>query len=326
MAIKVSVFIPTYNSAAFIADTLDSILFQTYKDIEVLCVDDGSADNTVELIQQYASKDNRVRLFQKENEGSVPFSWNFVFPYIKGDFTIYLSHDDIFAPNMIEKLVQNASADDDIDCVIPSLVFFERDIDHPEPRYAEQNKKGELGNHPTVTGEQAFAEMLDYSIPGFALWRTSLIKELGMPTTSFNSDECMQRLWAKKCRKVAFSDARFGYRQSSNSIVKGMKPYHLFSLDTNLRLFKEMKSCDAVPVEKKRKQQYQYYEALFYLTRQYRKMKKQISSEQCQQLESLIAESYKAYSNNLKVPLNAKGLAMRVTTIHRTLFDIFVTL
>ena len=90
-----------------------------------------------------------------------------------------------------------------------------------------------------ITGRNAFNLMLNYDIPGFALWKTSLIRELGMPTESFNSDECMQRLWVLQCKKVAFCpDAKFYYRMSGNSIGKGLRPYHFGSLLTQRKLFK----------------------------------------------------------------------------------------
>jgi len=81
--------------------------------------------------------------------------------------------------------------------------------------------------------------MLNYDIPGFALWRTSLIRKVGMPTDAWNADEGMQRIWALHCQKVTFStDAKFYYRITPGSITKGLKPYHITGLKTQERLIK----------------------------------------------------------------------------------------
>jgi len=92
----------------------------------------------------------------------------------------------------------------------------------------------------TLTRKQAFARMLNYDIPGFALWRTALIKKIGMPTEAWNSDEGMQRIWALNCKNgVALCpEAKFYYFLTNASITKGLKPYHKTGLLTQKRLLK----------------------------------------------------------------------------------------
>lgn len=322
----VSIFIPTYNSSELISETLDSLLSQTYKDIEILCVDDESRDNTIEILRTYALKDNRIQIFQKKNQGAVPYSWNYIYPHLHGSFTLYMSHDDLLLNDTIQKMMKVVRTDTEIDCVIPSLVFFEKDINHPEHQYVEKNKANDMSNHLTVNGKQAFNEMLDYSIPGFALWRTSLIREIGMPTESFNSDEAMQRIWALNCRKVAFSDAQFGYRQSSESIVKGLKPYHFFSLATNLRLFKAMMSTDGLDPTRQADIQYMFYQTLFYLQTCYNKRENLFSLEQQKQLNEYFSKSYLLLSNGLRCPKDAKGLVMKLSALNKTTYNMLTSL
>ena len=66
---KISVIIPVYNGIDYIKECLDSIVNQTLKDIEVICVNDGSTDNSLSILQGYASKDDRIKIINKENEG-----------------------------------------------------------------------------------------------------------------------------------------------------------------------------------------------------------------------------------------------------------------
>ena len=320
----VSVFIPTYNSSRHIGSTIESLLSQTFRDIEILCVDDGSTDQTVEVLQEYSRKDGRVKFFCKKNQGSVPFSWNYIFPYLNGEYTLYMSHDDLLEPDTIELLVYEGGSCEEIDCVIPQVVFFSEDLNNPESEYAQMNKNYCNLRHGVISGVEAFNLMLDYTIPGFALWKTSLIKKIGMPTASFNSDEFAQRLWVKNCRKVAFSNAKFGYRQTPHSIVRGFKPSHIFSLDTNLKLFNEALSCDNVSECRLRELQLKYYQALLYLNSKYRKVKDAFSEEDRKRIDAVIVASYDAYRENLHVPLSVKGVIIKLSAIYRVIFNIMV--
>ena len=70
---KVSIFIPVYNGEKYIGKTLDSILSQSYTNFEILCVDDSSVDNSWDVLLDYQKKDDRVKIYRKENEGNVPY-------------------------------------------------------------------------------------------------------------------------------------------------------------------------------------------------------------------------------------------------------------
>lgn len=317
----VSVFIPTYNSSKLIERTIDSLLSQTFRDIEILCVDDGSTDQTVNILQEYSRKDNRVKIFCKQNQGSVPFSWDYIFPYLKGKYTLYMSHDDLLDSDSIELLVREGYKDEEIDCVIPQVVFFGDEMNKPEEEYTQMNKNYCNLQYGVISGGEAFNLMLDYTIPGFALWKTSLIKRIGMLTESFNSDEFAQRLWVKSCRKVAFSNARFGYRQTPHSIVRGFKPYHIFSLDTNLRLFNEALFCDNVPEHRLQELQLKYYQTLLYLNSKYRKVKDSFCTADRIKIDSIITASYYAYRKDLRVPFSVKGFIIKLSAISRMIFN-----
>ena len=66
---KVSIIVPVYNTEKYLAQCLDSIINQSLKDIEILCVDDGSTDSSPEILKEYAKKDSRIRIIQKPNAG-----------------------------------------------------------------------------------------------------------------------------------------------------------------------------------------------------------------------------------------------------------------
>lgn len=101
----VSVILPAYNAEAFIGDTLDSIINQTYINIEVLVVDDGSQDRTAEIVQSIAQKDSRVTLLWQSNAG-VAAARNLAIQKSTGDYIAPIDADDIWYPQKLEKQMQ----------------------------------------------------------------------------------------------------------------------------------------------------------------------------------------------------------------------------
>lgn len=323
---RISIFIPTFNSSRLIRQTLDSILSQEFTDFEVLCVDDGSTDTTPDILYEYHRKDSRIKVFRKENQGSVPFSWNFIFPHLKGDFTLYMSHDDIIGDHGLSLLARDIMRDSTIDCIIPQVVFFENNLSYSESKYDKINQRYANFVGREMSGCDAFFLMIDYTIPGFGLWRTNLIKKFGVPTTSFNSDEYAQRLWAKHCRKIYFSKAKFGYRQTPLSIVRGLKPNHIYSLDTNLRLFQEILDTKSISHPKISQVQYRFFQALVYLTVYFHRNREQYSIREQESIRNIIHASYINYSQSLSTPSSFKGLLYHILSLHHSIFNIGVKL
>ncbi|WP_428050733.1 glycosyltransferase family 2 protein [Candidatus Avelusimicrobium caledoniensis] len=100
----ISVVVPIYNMAAYLPRCVDSILAQTYKNLEIILVDDGSTDNCLEICQQYAQKDNRIKVIHQENKG-VSAARNAGLDNMHGDFVAFVDPDDWLAENAYEILI-----------------------------------------------------------------------------------------------------------------------------------------------------------------------------------------------------------------------------
>ncbi|MBP3421797.1 MAG: glycosyltransferase family 2 protein [Lachnospiraceae bacterium] len=106
---KVSIVIPVYNTAEFLPQCLNSLIEQTYHDIEIICVNDGSTDCSLEILNDFAKKDKRVKVYTKENEGKGAASArNLGMENATGMYIQFLDSDDFFEEEMIECLVQKA--------------------------------------------------------------------------------------------------------------------------------------------------------------------------------------------------------------------------
>lgn len=111
----VTVFITAYNSEKYISQTIESIINQTYPNIEILIVDDGSTDNTTEIVQSF--KDKRIRLLKNEKNMGIPFSRNIGLAKAKGDFIAIIDADDIAYRKRLEKQIIYLNKNPDIDVV-----------------------------------------------------------------------------------------------------------------------------------------------------------------------------------------------------------------
>jgi glycosyltransferase involved in cell wall biosynthesis len=101
---SVSVIIPVFNGQNYLEKALTSCLNQSYKNIEIVVVDDGSEDGTYEIVKNFIAKDDRVKYFRKEN-GGVASALNFGLEKISGDYFTWLSHDDTYHPKKIEEQI-----------------------------------------------------------------------------------------------------------------------------------------------------------------------------------------------------------------------------
>lgn len=123
----VSVIIPAYNAQDFIGATLQSVLMQTYKMIEVLVVDDGSTDRTVEIVQEFAKDDRRIILLRQQNAG-VAAARNLAIQAAKGEFIAPVDADDIWYPQKLEKQVQvMLQSDESVALVYAWSVYINED-------------------------------------------------------------------------------------------------------------------------------------------------------------------------------------------------------
>ena len=103
----ISVLVPCYNVEKYLRECIDSIRSQTYKNLEIICINDGSTDSTAEILRQYADIDRRIRVITKENSG-YGHSMNIGLSKATGEYLGIVESDDFIEPHMFETLIENA--------------------------------------------------------------------------------------------------------------------------------------------------------------------------------------------------------------------------
>lgn len=233
----VTIFVPVYNGQKYLEETLKSIMNQSYSNLEILLVDDSSNDCSLQILSEFAEKDSRFKIFLKENGGMVPKSFNYIIPHIKGDFFFYSSQDDLFSPDLIENMVRK-QIEEQADTVLPDMEFYFEN-GHEKKRIVGLNSDRNI----ILTGRQALIESLDWSIHGFALFRTSLIREEYFPEDAFDSDEFVTRKMFLKSNKIVFCEGIFYYRQDNiNAVTKTFSKKNFYTLNSLRRTYELLKN------------------------------------------------------------------------------------
>lgn len=146
---RVSIIVPMYNIGAFACSCVSSLLAQTYANIEIIIVDDGSTDNTIQLIERVVQDDSRVKIFHKDN-GGLSSARNFGVERCVGDYITFVDGDDVLDSRMIELLVK---------------IALEKEVALVTCRYKKISSSvdfrcGELGSVELVSGDRLLEKML----------------------------------------------------------------------------------------------------------------------------------------------------------------------
>lgn len=101
----VSVIMPAYNAEKTISESVESVIFQTYKDWELIVIDDGSTDNTVAVLSQFAKSDSRIHFYQNKKNCGVSYTRNRAVELAKGEWIAFIDSDDLWDKEKLEKQI-----------------------------------------------------------------------------------------------------------------------------------------------------------------------------------------------------------------------------
>lgn len=158
----VSVIIPVYNAERFLAACLDDIFAQTCKDIEVICVNDGSTDNSTSILDDYACRDERLRIITQRNQG-VSGARNTGLARASGEYVLFFDADDTCEPTMLEEAYDRATSDDaDI------VIYRFRYAQEGQTRAVDSSgslRTDLLPDHAPFTGSEVAGTIFDLTTP-----------------------------------------------------------------------------------------------------------------------------------------------------------------
>lgn len=177
---KVSVIIPVYNTSQYLHDAIESVSHQTLQEIEIICVDDGSTDNSLAILQQMASDDQRIIVIHQENQGQ-SVARNTAMKYANGKYVYFMDSDDIIVPNTLSRCYEyceNLTLDF---CFFDGNTLVEYGAHNLSWDYHRTTKYSE---YIVYKGVQLFEQMLDThthrAVPWLWLIRKEYIDKIGI--------------------------------------------------------------------------------------------------------------------------------------------------
>lgn len=211
----VSVVIPIYNVAQYLSQCVDSVLSQSYQDLEIILVDDGSTDECPKICDDYQQKDARIRVIHKEN-GGLSDARNAGMKKATGEWTLFVDSDDWIDQEAIAKLYQFA-IENRCDIVQGNVYYVYAD----HLLYRQASRKEQKNN--VLSCQEAMRELLiNDRVKNFAwgkLYKTDIIKDLDFPVGKYFEDCFWQHLAIDRAQRYGIVDEPlFYYRQRKDSI------------------------------------------------------------------------------------------------------------
>ena len=122
--INISVVIPIFNTAPYLKECLDSVLNQTFTDFEVICVNDGSNDSSLEILKKYQQKDNRIKIINQENKGAGA-ARNVGIDHSRGEYILFLDSDDYLDKDTLNDCYEIAHSKS-LDILLFKIINFDK--------------------------------------------------------------------------------------------------------------------------------------------------------------------------------------------------------
>lgn len=212
--IKISVIIPVYNVEQYLRECLDSIVNQTLKDIEIICVNDGSTDNSLAILEEYANKDGRIKIINKEN-GGPSAARNCAIALAQGEYIGFVDSDDWIDLDFYEKLYNTAKKyNADIACADLLRISTNKEV------YFLKHNKVQVTSK--VFKKYRLCGVPDNNYIMNRIYKTERLKESGI---LFEENILFEDiLWSHKVlyylkKLVTVPDTKYNYRDNPVSIV-----------------------------------------------------------------------------------------------------------
>ncbi|WP_342985836.1 glycosyltransferase family 2 protein [Clostridium saudiense] len=228
----ISIIIPIYNMEKYLDKCINSVINQTYKNIEILLINDGSTDSSIEICNRYKLRDKRIKVINTDNRG-VAEARNIGIELAKGDFIGFVDSDDYIELNMFEKLFDLVNKNQ---CDMAICGYFIEDERNRIIKVGDP--KNEVNIFNTEEAMKALINNGNYtSFPVDKLYRKSLFNDIKYPKGKIYEDADTTYKLIHKCKRVIYDpEPLYHYVQRSNSISHSFRPEMMYRLEIDKNL------------------------------------------------------------------------------------------
>lgn len=220
---EVTFIMPVYNAVAFLEDSINSLFNQSNKNWRLICVDDGSTDNSKELLEVFASRDSRITVLSKSN-GGAGAARAFAIQYVKTEYLAILDADDTVSPDYVETFIDNC--EDTLDIYIPNV------------KCVDEKNNVELLNHfdrndlragmKIMNKQLAFEWGIEWKLVSWNILKTEFAKRNYLlqyvDYSRYNSDEYISRYLCYKANGIKLLPCIYYYKSVPTSTTRKLSP------------------------------------------------------------------------------------------------------
>jgi len=232
---RVTVLVAAYNAEKYLEACLDSLVNQTLKDIQIVCIDDASTDSTPQILNRYASQDSRIKILQRKENAGQAVARNMGIQVADGDYITMLDADDYLSADALEKAVSIFDSDPETGSVLLRLVYLNGRDETPYPMRSDKTEWG---------GEEAFRLSLDWSIHGLYISKAELFKRFPYDTSCrLYSDDNTTRMHYLHSRIVKQCDGVYYYRQHGESMTNRVSARRIDLIEANTSMAHQLREA-----------------------------------------------------------------------------------
>lgn len=207
-----SVIVPVYNSEKYLEKCLESVLRSAYTNLEIICINDGSTDSSLEILKKYELLDNRIIVINKKNEGPQKAREK-GYEICKGEYITNIDSDDWIEKDTFT-LAINMLEENRVDIALYDTYFWYH------PNIEGQKKINKVSNGSIISGEEAFILSLDWSIGGLGIFKRDILLKSINVKELYNGDEVITRKLFLNSRQVGCCNGKYYYRQNNLSLTR----------------------------------------------------------------------------------------------------------
>lgn len=316
--LDIAIIVPIYNASKYLRECLDSICAQTYKDWKCVLVNDGSTDNSQEIIDEYCAKDSRFSCLKKQNEKSASKARRYGLLHTDADWIMYVDADDAIDADLLEKLVVR-QVETEADCVTGYRIGCADGVKGEIWRIPHKN----FDMSQVLTGRECCLMTIGgWNMGGTGITRRSILIATA-PGPYMNSDEFEVREQYLLIDKRAFVESNYYFRHNIGTSDRiSVRMFDRTLVDMQLEQF----VYDNFP-ERKDKILALAWQRLFnliYLTADFNIHIKEFTPEEQEKAQSILLTSYNAI--NRKTSRKAAPLQSLMLTHSFKLFNVLATI
>lgn len=217
---KISIIVPVYNTEKYLVQCFESLINQTFSDIEIICVNDGSDDNSLKILEEYAQKDERIKIFSQKNQGA-GVARNFGMAKAKAEYIMFCDSDDFYELQMCEKMFKEIT-ENNVDICFCNSNYVQKNEGSFE---VFKEAKFKLEGYQELSGNTKLKINTEIGLPN-KIFKKSLINKHGIvsPNSSYGEDTAFWIQYVAVAKNGYFiNENLYNYVFRSTSLVNNLK-------------------------------------------------------------------------------------------------------